>query len=286
MLRGPLTDSLVDRFDEMPPLLKVAARYVLDHPKDIALMSMREQAGSAGVSHTTMMRLARWLGMESYEEMRALYAEALRQPAGEPGAKRAQGDQVGYAAVSRVSDTLAAQVAALGEYGNATQLAAAADVLAQAGRIYALGLRREYAVALHFAHTLMAARDRITLVDAAGGTGGDMLGKAAPGDAMLVVGLAPYARATVDLARHASRRGLSIVAITDSPVSPLARLARESIIVTSRSNSFFCSIAPALAAAEIVAALLADRWLLDIDAVRKGAEEELGALDVYWKPPR
>ncbi|TIV11494.1 MAG: MurR/RpiR family transcriptional regulator, partial [Mesorhizobium sp.] len=80
-----MAELLVERFENMPPQLRVAARFVLDHPKDVALMSMREQAHQAGVSHSTMMRLARWLGLEGYEDMRSLYARALRETgAGEP----------------------------------------------------------------------------------------------------------------------------------------------------------------------------------------------------------
>ncbi|TIU25817.1 MAG: MurR/RpiR family transcriptional regulator, partial [Mesorhizobium sp.] len=74
MEKGPLAELLVERFENMPPQLRVAARFVLDHPKDVALMSMREQAHQAGVSHSTMMRLARWLGLDGYEDMRSLYA--------------------------------------------------------------------------------------------------------------------------------------------------------------------------------------------------------------------
>ncbi|WP_244421571.1 MurR/RpiR family transcriptional regulator [Allomesorhizobium alhagi] len=67
MEKGPLADLLLERFENMPPQLRVAARFVLDHPKDVALMSMREQARQAGVSQNTMMRLARWLGLEGYQ---------------------------------------------------------------------------------------------------------------------------------------------------------------------------------------------------------------------------
>ena len=80
MKKGPMTDMLVEELEAMPPQLKAAARFVLEQPTDVALMSMREQARRAGVSHTTMVRLAAWLGLDSYEELRAAYAEALRAP--------------------------------------------------------------------------------------------------------------------------------------------------------------------------------------------------------------
>ncbi|TKT74530.1 MurR/RpiR family transcriptional regulator [Aquamicrobium sp. LC103] len=289
MERGPLTELLIERFETLPPQLKVAARFVLDHPDDVALMSMREQAGQAGVSHSTMMRLARWLGLNGYEEMRALYAEALRESrlSGHADVLHdyPDGEESNYSTVGRVADTLAAQVAALGDYVNARQLLAAADRLASARRLFSLGFRREHAVAHHFASTLVMTGRQVALLDGIGGTGIELLGDAGPEDAMLAFALKPYARATVEIAQQAQRRGVAVVAVTDSSVSPLARLASESLIVTASSQSCFQSVVPALAAAEILAALIVARDGAGAEQALRAAEERLAALNVYWKSP-
>jgi DNA-binding MurR/RpiR family transcriptional regulator len=223
--------------------------------------------------------------------MRALYANALR----EPGRAPSRGDLTGefhgseesdYSAVGRIADTLAAQVASLGDFVNARQLLAVAELLAGAPHLFSLGMRSEHSVAHHFAQTLSTLGAQVTLLEAAGGTGVDALRRAGPGDALLAIGLAPYSRSTIEIARRAVGRGLSVVAITDNRVSPLARLARESLIVTANSQSYFQSIAPALAAAEILAALIAAHRGIDAEKVLKEAEEQLAALDVYWDPPR
>ena len=78
MDRGPLTEQIIETFDEMPAQLQAGARYVLDRPRDVALLSMREQARQAGVQPATMTRLAKRLGMEGYDEVRELYAAAVR----------------------------------------------------------------------------------------------------------------------------------------------------------------------------------------------------------------
>jgi DNA-binding MurR/RpiR family transcriptional regulator len=288
MEKGPLMELLVERFEAMPPQLKVAARFVLDHPEDVALMSMREQASEAGVSHSTMMRLARWLGLDGYEDMRDLYARAMRQQASgklaTPG--RQQDGDGGYSTVGVVADSLAAQVASLGEYVSAAQFIAAADVLSGGHNLFALGHRTEYGVAHHFAQTLSLLGNRVAHLDAAGGTGIDLLASAGQGDAVLAVGIQPYSRSTVETAQLAARRGVAVVAITDSRVSPLARVARESIVVTASSHSFFPSMVPALAAAEILAALVAAGSGTNVEAAVKDVQKVLSSLEVYWKPPR
>src|SRR5258705_5170068 len=78
MDRGPLNASIVEAFEILPPQLQTAARYMLDRPDDVALLSMREQARRAGVPPATMTRLAQRLGLEGYDQVRELYAGAVR----------------------------------------------------------------------------------------------------------------------------------------------------------------------------------------------------------------
>jgi len=79
MDRGPLTEQIIKSFDDMPAQLQAGARYVLDRPRDVALLSMREQARQAGVQPATMTRLAKRLGMDGYDDVRELYAAAVRE---------------------------------------------------------------------------------------------------------------------------------------------------------------------------------------------------------------
>ena len=61
----------------MPPKLKVAARYVLDSPKEVAIQSMRTVATHAKLQPAAMVRFARELGFDSYESFRSLYVTWL-----------------------------------------------------------------------------------------------------------------------------------------------------------------------------------------------------------------
>src|SRR6516165_6208832 len=99
MNQGPLTAQIVETFDEMSAQLQAAARYVLDRPRDVALLSMREQARKAGVQPATMTRLAQRLGLEGYDAVRELYAEAIRN--GDLGFAGKAGIQVAHQKLKR-----------------------------------------------------------------------------------------------------------------------------------------------------------------------------------------
>ncbi|CAN5922832.1 MurR/RpiR family transcriptional regulator [soil metagenome] len=272
--RGPLNASIVEAFDVLPPQLQTAARYMLDRPDDVALLSMREQARRAGVPPATMTRLAKRLGLDGYDSVRELYAGAVR--AGTLGFAGKAGLQVEVqklhgerALAAEMALTLSRQIAALAEPGALDRLTEAAARLHDARRVYCLGLRSCHAAAWHFHYMLSLLGDKTVMLDDAGGTGLDAIRDAGVGDVLLVASVEPYARATIDGARYAAGRGVPVVALTDSAVSPLAQMAASTILVATDSPSFFHTMTPLMAVAEILAALVAGR----------GGEQALAALD-------
>src|ERR1700722_9119469 len=70
---------LVEAFDGLSPQLQVAGRYLLDHPHEIALRSMRQLAREANFAPATLTRLARQLGFGGFDELKRLSADELRQ---------------------------------------------------------------------------------------------------------------------------------------------------------------------------------------------------------------
>src|SRR6202051_5372143 len=79
MDQGPFAETIIKAFDAMSGQLQTAARYVLYRRREVALLSMREQARQAGVQPATMTRLAKRLGMDGYDDVRELYAAAVRE---------------------------------------------------------------------------------------------------------------------------------------------------------------------------------------------------------------
>ncbi|ETR76960.1 transcriptional regulator [Afipia sp. P52-10] len=282
----PLRDQIIRQFDAMPPQLQQAARYILDHPQDIALVSMRELARSAGVQPSTMTRFAKFLGLAGYDDIRAHYAEAIRSSVDGLAARAMQregGNQnlAGAGLAQQMARSIAAQVARLGETKALDQLSAAAERLDQARRIYVLGLRSCHLIAWHFHYVMALLGDKTVHLDGPAGTSGDGLIRAGAGDALLVVSINPYAMHSLELAELAREKGLKIITITDSEVSPLVAIADNVILCATESQSFFHTLAPALVISEILCALLADKdRKAALEALRR-ADSHLLSLNTY-----
>lgn len=262
MDQGELAGQITQAFDGMSAQLRSAARYVLDTPHDVALLTMREQARQAGVQPATMTRLAKHLGLAGYEEVRAIYAAAVRGGgigfAGKAGAQLASQKLKGDRALAAdMLSNLSGQVASLGDPASIERLIAVAVALSAARRVYCLGLRSSHAIAWHLSYILSLIGEKPVFLHGVGGTEGDALGHATRADVLIAVSVLPYTRMTVELTEFAAARGVPIVALTDSEVAPLAHLADHLIVVPTASPSFFHTMAPAFIIAEILAALVA-----------------------------
>ena len=276
-----LQDRLIARFDAMPPQMQIAARHLIDHPQDIALMSMRDLARRAGVSPATMTRLAQFLGAEGYEDLRREQADTIRR--GDGFAARAMAAPRGApeALAQQILNGLSQQIATLTQPESLDRITAAARAMAGARRIFVLGARSCHAVAWQFHYVMSLLGERTRHLDGPGGTGPDPLMRAQAGDVLLVVSVSPYARDSLELAGLARAQGLVVVAITDSAVSPLAGLADHLLICPTASPGFFHSLTPAMALSEVVCALLVEA---ERDAALAGLERsdaQLRALGAY-----
>jgi DNA-binding MurR/RpiR family transcriptional regulator len=289
MDHGPLTEQIIKAFDTMPAQLQAGARYVLDRPRDVALLSMREQARQAGVQPATMTRLAKHLGMDGYDDVRELYASAVREGdlgfAGKAGvqvvSQKLRGDK---ALAAEMLKSIGAQIERLAAPDRLDSLVAAARALASARRIFCLGLRSSHSVAWHLHYVLSLVGERSTHIDGIAATGADALARATGRDVLLVASVLPYTRVTVELAEYAVARGLRVVAITDSEVAPLAQIAQHSVIVPTDSPSFFHAMSPAFVIAEILGAIIAGRGGEDALATLRHTDQHLATLNTHLKP--
>jgi len=289
MAHGPLTEQIIKAFDARPVLLQVGARYVLDRPRDVALLSMREQARQAGVQPATMTRLAKRLGMDGYDDVRELYAAAVRDGdigfAGKAGAQvvsqKLKGDK---ALAADMLNSIGRQIDQLAAPASLGRLVAAARTLASARRIYCLGLRSSHSVAWHLHYILTLVGDRSIHIDGIAATGADAMSRATSRDVLLVASVMPYTRLTVELAEYAVEQGLAVVAITDSEVAPLAQIAQHAVIVPTESPSFFHAMSPAFAVAEVLGAVIAGRGGDVALASLRHSDQHLAALNTHLKP--
>jgi DNA-binding MurR/RpiR family transcriptional regulator len=250
-----------ERYQSLPPKLKVAARHVLDAPKDIAIQSMRSVASDAKLQPAAMLRLARELGFDNYESFRALYvnwlsssdttfvarAKSLRKR------RVSEGQEKFFA---EMYDTEVASLDSTLGAANAAAFEAAKNILLSARRFYVMGLRSLFPAAYYLDYACRLFSDKSVLVTGVGGAVADELRRASNKDALVAFSFEPYARLTVEAVEYAAERRLKIIAITDSVVSPIVEGASIVLLAPNAGPALVPSILPAMAVAQALASLM------------------------------
>lgn len=275
-------------FDSLPRQVRLAAGFVLDHPHEVAVMSMREQARLAGIPPSTMTRLAKFLGMEGYDDIREVFKNNLRSR-GNEYSQRAHGlvelnQKIGETALALdVANNAIAHIQALCSADTLAAIVRAVKILSSSRTIYCLGLRSSFPVAFQFSHVSEYFAKNITLIDGAGESGMmKIMHQAGPKDALFVCCIAPYSRRAISIAGHLAKAGVKLIAITDSDSSPIARMATETILVGKQNASFFDTLVPAFLVSEILVALMAATSKVDVKASVSETEKNLWSMGEWW----
>jgi DNA-binding MurR/RpiR family transcriptional regulator len=121
------------------------------------------------------------------------------------------------------------------------------QTLATARTIHIVGYRRSFPVASYMAYAL----EKMAIPALLHGSVGHLDARHAllPGDALVAITFAPYTPATIDLAQHARKAGVPVVAITDTMTSPLRRLDVTPLLVSEVDVGAFRALSATLSLA-------------------------------------
>jgi len=269
---------------ELSPELLRAARWVEHHPRDVALQSMRECARRAQLRPASFTRLAQALGFDGFEAIRARCQETLAPQAGY--AARAQALQATAKRSADWLDTLNeaqhANTASISGLNRRGQFEQAADAMLAAAKVNFLGLRASHGLAFHLHYTYGLVAPNGALVQGLGGTLIDQLGQMGGDDMLVAISLSPYTRQTVEAVEQARQQGVTVLALTDSQLSPIARLADKVLLFRAESPSYFHSMVGGLALAEALVAAVAVRGGRKVLDRLASVQRKLDAQGAYW----
>ena len=251
-----------------------ALTQMMDNPEKVAVTSISILAKEAEVNASTLSRLVRKLGFESFAEFQLVFRKHLARASHTSFYSDLAGrfvdedeDEATDLAPTSFSLALMTQVAEE-ETGNIAQMLSSLDVgalektvnlLAKAPRVRVYGLRQANTVANFFAYALGLLRPDVSLLGNPHHGVAHGLNELTQEDVLVVIGAAPYTRATIAAARIAANHGMQVIAITDSHGSPLAAEATLSFIAPTSSTWYSNSMAAFLVFIEGLMAMMAGR---------------------------
>jgi DNA-binding MurR/RpiR family transcriptional regulator len=252
-----LKAAIAHSYQALSPQLQRIARFAMDKPHELALGTVAAVAEATEVQPSAMIRFANALGYRGFSDMQQVFRGHLVERS---GSYRERIDQLRRAGANggrkpagvlhQLVGEAGAELAHLEEHIPEADLRAAVKLLAGADRIHVLAQRRAFPVAAYLAYALAQLELRTHLLDGAGGMLRDSLRNVAPADVLIVASFHSYSPEVVEAAQECAGRGVAVVSVTDSPVSPLVAPARVCFQLQDDSNKAFRSLVGPLCLAQ------------------------------------
>lgn len=256
-----LRAAVIERRGALPKRLAQVAAFAVDHPEDMAFGTAAVLAGRLGVQPSTLVRFAQAFGYSGFSALQGVFRAHMRGQWPEYR-ERVQELHASGPVPSLLEGFASASIRSIERLTaglSPQRIETAIRLLAGAETIYLVAARRAYAVAAYLTYALGRLGLRHTIVDHAGLMGPETIGFAGPRDVVLAISFTPYTQASVDLAGTAHKAGAPVIAITDSPFSPLVPLATVWLEVAEADHAAFRSLSATITLAMTLAAGAAER---------------------------
>lgn len=271
-----ILDDIAAALPKMPAKLARAAKFAIDNPEQIALVSMRGVASQAGVAAPTMQRLAQHFGFSAYDVFRDRFRDELVMTGfgwHATALRAAAADAHTQTLSKRIA--LAAQAnieAALAQNDGATLLDMA-HRLVRARTTFVSSSGAVRTVADYLVKSGAMILPGLRAVDETAASTIETISTIAEGDALFIISVSPYARRGLRAARYARDCGADVLALTDRRSSPLVELADLALIVRTESPHYYPSMMAPIALIEaLLSTIVAECDNGAIDSIRRFEE--------------
>jgi len=259
-----LKDAISRAYPELPRQLQRIARFALERPNELALGTVAAVAESAQVQPSSLIRFANALDFRGFSEMQQVFRGHLVERSGSYRERIDQlrrqgqaGSKTGF--LNQFVGEAVAELGHLEESIRAADVTAAVKLICGASRVHVLAQRRAFPVACYLSYALSQLELKAYLLDGMGGMLNESLRNIARDDVLIVTSFHSYSQDVVDAATAAHERGIPVIAITDSPLSPLKPSARVCFELGLASDRAFRSLVAPLCLAQALVVTAGDR---------------------------
>lgn len=260
-----------ERYDDMSKSYQRIALFLTQNPNDVAVLSVNAIGAKCGIHASSFVRYAQSLGFRGFKELQAVFQRRLTTAA--PGFEarvKALEDELGAkedrSDMGFLRDLVVRDVTSLQDMLaniSAEDIALAAQMMEEADTIYLLGQLRSAPVAELLRYMLTMLGKRTVLLDAGGGLATHMAKVVTSRDMLLAISFRFYATEVVNIVEEVAARGVPVLAISDSTLSPLAKSAQVLFAIPEHEYTFSRSLAAPMCLAQALMVALAARLQQD-----------------------
>ena len=284
---GEAIDLLSRAFPGLSPQLQKCAAYMMEHPPEVATLSMRQLAARAEVPPSTMNRLAKALDFDTYGEFRALFLDSINEQS--PGYSLKGGQVQVVARENKLDHSLdvyqqaaASNINTLFDHIDRAALERAVQALSDAPTVLVVGMHACHSTANYLHHVGITAFGNWHQLVPGSAEFPRQLGALAPEDVVVCIAIEPCAADSIRVARRAREAGARVIGITDRRTSPLAACSDDILLVSVHSPSVFPSHVGATTLVEVLVGMTAARNERSVAKNVESSERSRRDMGEYW----
>ncbi len=243
-----MNSLLVNRIQKQMPEFskgqKLIAKYIEEHYDKVAFMTASKLGATVGVSESTVVRFATEIGYEGYPELQQAMQEMIRSRLTSVQRMEVTANRIGN---NDVLDSVFNQdmdvIRRTMEETSHKAFYSAVDAIVAARKIYIIGARSSLALASFLSYYFNQIFEGVCLVQATSEEEiFEQMIRVDESDVVIGISFPRYSRKAVKAMNFAHKRGATVIAITDSTLSPLAEPADNLLLARSDMASIVDSL--------------------------------------------
>lgn len=269
-----VVERIVAHAERLTSTERKIAEVLAGEPQTVAFGTVAQVARRAGTSGPSVVRLAVKLGYEGFVDLQAdVQSELARQlgPARDRIRQRPPADLLERVQAAE-QDNVVSTLHAINPQNLELSVARLAD---RRRRVWVLAGEVMAPIGSVLAGQLGQLRDGVTQVAGSEVAVSRALAGLESEDTLVAIDIRRYERSLVSVVRWAADRGAAVIALTDSPLSPLASASEQTFFVSARGIGPFDSLTGGIALATALVTAVAAR-------LRQSAPARLDAIEAAW----
>ena len=264
---------------------KRIAAFILDNYDRAAFMTAAKLGETASVSESTVVRFAAQLGYDGYPDMQKALQELIRGRLTSIQRIQVSRDQMtGSDILGSVMQRDMNSIHDVIERLDREEFERVVDKLLHAKHIYILGVRSSSFLAGYLNFYMHLIFENVTLVQSsAAGEIYEQLVHIGPGDVLVSISFPRYSKMAIHAVEFACQRGGDVVAVTDSPMSPMYKMASASLLASSDMISFVDSMAAPLSLLNALILAVGQQRRDDLSATLAEMEQVWSKYSIFGK---
>ncbi|RME42213.1 MAG: MurR/RpiR family transcriptional regulator [Chloroflexi bacterium] len=282
----PIDEVIRRHYDELSPSHKRIARFLLDEPVQAATLAAARIGELVGASEATVVRLANALEYDGFPSLQEALRERLAGRLNAPSRLQFTLDRYPDSDEALLRAVMQADMEAIGRTLRKTspaELRRAVDLILAARCVHILALRTAASIGIVLYEGLSQVLGNVNMLEPGLGHLPNQFLTLNQDDLLISISYHRYATATVKLTRHAQEQGIKTLAITDTPISPIARDA--TVVLTADFSEpwyFFSAVAPLSLVNVLIAAVAGSRREQGESRLEE-AEAIYEKLDIFYR---